>query len=190
MHRDLGRIHGWLGNRGAILRALRRDPLPVGRVLDVGCGAGSMLAAVRRSLGTEVIGVDLRRPPKSPPGVKIIEADAVRAPLPECDVAISLCLAHHLSEQDVIALVRNVGRSARRFVLLDLVRHALPLNLFRALRPVLSPITFADGLISVRRAFTARELGELASEALAGTSYRIAHAVAPLYTRQILDIRY
>ncbi len=99
VHRDLTRVHRWLGNTAAILAALRRDPLPVRRVVDIGCGDGGLLVEIRRRLGVEVVGVDLRAPLPNRTTVPIVEADAVRAPLPEADVAIAVCLIHHLSER-------------------------------------------------------------------------------------------
>jgi SAM-dependent methyltransferase len=122
-HRELIAVHRILGNTGAILDALSRNVRPIRRVLDIGCGNGALLDEIRRKLRVEVLGVDLRPPKRNAFGISIVEADAVRHPLPEADVAISLLVIHHLSEQDIIGLIHNVGRSVPRFVILDLVRH-------------------------------------------------------------------
>lgn len=63
-YRDLAKIHCWLGDTKAIVRAIRRDPLPVHRILDVGCATGVVLEEVGRRLGVEVVGADLRPHPK------------------------------------------------------------------------------------------------------------------------------
>src|ERR1019366_4500851 len=61
-HRALSLTHSLLGNHAAILRALRRDGQAVRRVLDIGCGHGGLLEKVRRKIGAEGLGVDLRPP--------------------------------------------------------------------------------------------------------------------------------
>ncbi len=189
-YRDLTRIHRVLGDTACLISTLRRDPLPVRRILEIGCAQGGVLRHVRERLGVEVVGVDLR-PPAITGSLKIIRADAVRDRLPPADVAFSMYVGHHLSERELVTLIRNVGRSCRRFILLDLVRHPLPLALFRMfVTPFVSPITAADGRLSIRRSYTAAELKRIAGEALAGTGGRCRHSVGPFYTRQIIDIGY
>ncbi len=188
---QLTRIHRYLGDTRAIVRAIRDDPLPVRRVLDIGCGRGGVLKDVQRKLGLEAIGVDLKLPPVPVGPPLIIAADGVSDRLPSADVAFSMYLGHHLSEGDLRQLIRNVGRSCRRFLLLDLVRHALPLAMFKLLMaPVVCPIVATDGQRSIRRSYTPAELIRIACEALAGTSARFRHSTSPLYIRQILDITY
>ncbi len=184
-YRDLTWLHRVLGNTRHVARAIRRDPLPVRRVLDIGCGYGRVSADIRDRLGVEVIGVD-PRPPKDAP-VTIVRADAVRDPLPTADVAYCLCLAHHLDEAELAAMIRNVGRSCRRFLIVDLVRHWLPLGLFQALvAPLFSPVAAIDGATSVRRAYTRTELARIVEST--GVDYR--HSVEPFFTMQSVDIRY
>ena len=155
-YRDLTWLHRVLGNTRHVARAIRRDPLPVRRMLDIGCGFGHVSADVRDRLGVEVIGIDLRPPVNAP--VTIVRADAVRDPLPQADVAYCLCLAHHLDEAELVRMIRNVGRSCRRFLIVDLVRHWLPLGLFRAvIAPFFSRVAAIDGAASVRRAFSPAE---------------------------------
>src|SRR5262245_59912811 len=88
-YRDIARTHDWLGNTAAILRLRREGPRPVRRVLDLGCGQGALLEVIRRDLGVDVLGVDLRRAPASAP-VPIRLGDAVRDPLPKADVALAV----------------------------------------------------------------------------------------------------
>jgi SAM-dependent methyltransferase len=190
-YRDLTRIHRYLGDTAFIVKAIRRDPLPVRSVVDIGCAAGGVLQDIRKRLKVDAVGVDIV--PRGPGDRRhpIIKADAIRDPLPITDLAFSMYLGHHLSEQDVIALIRNVGRFSRRFILLDLVRHPLPLVLFRMfVAPFVSPVVVADGAVSIRRSYTRAELRELTAEALAGSAARFRHSVAPLYARQVVDISY
>ncbi len=190
VHRDLARVHRVLGDDLAILRALRRDAQPVRRVIDIGCGRGALLAKIRRALGVEAIGVDVRAPGRPCP-VPIVQADAVSDRLPECDVALCVLLAHQLDEDELVRMIRNVGRSARRLILMDLVRHPLPLALFRVfVAPFVHPLIGTDGATSIRRAYTPREMRGLARRALAGSTATFRHTVAPLYARQMLDIRF
>jgi len=187
-YQALARTHRWLGNTSAIIRRLRNSERPVRSVLDIGCGQGALLCEIRRKLGVEVVGFDLRPAPESVP-VRILAGDAVADPLPAADVAVSVCLAHHLSEHDIVRLIRNVSRSCRRFILLDLVRHRLPLVLFRTfLCPFLPGINVADGLTSVRRSYTPAELKKIVDRAVRGSGARVRHAVAPCYIRQTVDI--
>jgi SAM-dependent methyltransferase len=190
-YRDLTRIHRCLGDTASVVAALRKDPLPVRRVMDVGCAHGGVLRDVAQRLGVEVVGVDLNPPRLPSPEVPIVRANAVRDPLPAADVAFSMYLGHHLVEEELMELIRNVGRSCRRFILLDLVRHPLPLALFRLfVAPFVSRIVMADGQVSIRRSYTASELSTIAREALAGSGARFRHSVAPLFMRQVLDISY
>lgn len=190
-YRDLAGIHRWLGDTRLICRAIRRDPLPVRRILDVGCATGLVLEDLRRKLGVEAIGVDLAPRPSIASSVEILQADAVRDRLPRADVAFSMYMGHHLPEDDLERLIVNVGRFCRRFILLDVVRHPLPLAFFRfLLAPFLSPITAVDGERSIRRSYTPGELRSIAASALAGTPGQFQHWVAPFYSCQIIDISY
>jgi SAM-dependent methyltransferase len=184
-YRDLARTQCLLRNTAAIFRRLGKKP---GRALDIGCGQGALLEEIREKLGVEVIGFDLR-PAPSGSSVRILTGNAATDPLPEADVALAVCLAHHLSEEDVVSMIRNVSRSCRRFIVLDLVRHWMPLALFRAfLSPFLHPINAADGITSIKRAYTPRELRAMVDEAVKGTNANVVHTVAPFYIRQVVEI--
>jgi SAM-dependent methyltransferase len=187
-HRELQQTHRWLGNTAALLRLLRQDPMPIRRVLDIGCGHGGLLQEIRRRLGAEVIGIDLLPAPAATP-VPILTGDAVTEPLPRADVAVAVYMVHHLSEGDLIRLIRNVSRSSRRFIVFDLVRHRLPLALFRTfVCPLLGSLNALDGVTSIRRSYTPQEMRCAVASALDGSGARFRHTVAPFYTRQVVDI--
>src|ERR1019366_7009702 len=137
-HRALSLTHSVLGNHAAILRALRRDGEAVRRVLDIGCGHGGLLEKVRRQIGAEVLGVDLRPPERCVGKFPILQLDAVRAVAPLC----------------------------------------------------LPRVNVLDGRQSIRRAYTPEEFRSSVARAVAGTGAKFRHTVAPLWIRQMADIRY
>jgi SAM-dependent methyltransferase len=192
-YRQLDAVHGWLGNRRAVLRLLRDCPgRAPGRVLDIGCGHGALLREVRDRLGVDAVGFDLR-PTPSGLDVPILCGNAAVDPLPEADVAVCVATAHHLSAEELVAMIRNVARSCDRLILLDLVRHPVPYSLFRVfLAPLLYRINALDGLTSIRRSFTANEMRRVVDEAVTGASQRkvarLRHTVAPFWIRQVVDI--
>jgi SAM-dependent methyltransferase len=188
-HRDLARVNRLLGTFPTIERFLKQDTQPVRRVVDIGCGGGALLDYLRRHMGVDVIGVDPK--PGEMAGVPVIEADAITAQLPEADVAVSSLVSHHLTPAENIALIRNVGRSCRRFIILDLIRHRLPLVLFSIfICPLIGHVAADDGRQSIRRAFTPEEFAELARAALAGSQGKFSLDVSPLRSRQVIDIRF
>jgi len=190
-HRGISRAHKLLGNHAAIVRALKRDVPGVRRVLDIGCGHGELLKRVRWQIRAEVVGVDLRPPEHGAGEFPILKLDAAREPLPQADVAMCVCLLHHLGEEESVELIRNVGRTCGRFVILDLVRHPVPLALFSAFAPLCLPrVNVLDGSQSIRRAHTAEEFRALMARAVAGTGASFRHSVAPFWIRQMADIRY
>ena len=187
-HRDLERVHRLLGSFPTIERFLRANPRPVRRVLDIGCGGGALLAYLRDRMDVEVIGVDPS--PGHAADVPMVQLDAVRNPLPEADVAISSLVAHHLTPEENVELIRNVGRSCPRFVILDLIRHRLPLVLFTIfICPLIGHEAAADGRQSIRRAFTPGEFAALVREAL-GPGANFSIDVPRFLSRQVIDIRY
>lgn|SRR5215475_3702971 len=190
-YRGIARIHHWLGDTRCIIRAIRRDPLPVRQVLDVGCATGLVMDEVGRRLGVAVVGAEINPHPTISAPVSIVQADARCDYLPLADVAYCMHLGHHLSEDDLVDVIRNVGRSCRRFIILDLIRHPLPLMLFRlGIAPLVGRINAEDGRRSIRRSYTPAEFRRIVESALAGTQGRYRHAVAPFYTRQVIDISY
>ncbi len=186
-HRDLNFVNKCLGTFPTIERFVRNDDKPVRRILDIGCGGGALLEYLQRRLKVEVIGVD-KKPPETA-NVKIIAADAVTERLPDTDIAVCALTAHHLTPEQNIALIRNVGGSCRRFIIQDLIRHPMPLVLFTIfLCPLIGREAAVDGRQSIRRAFTPGEFAEMVRTAIGGTNATFTTDVSPFLSRQIIDI--
>jgi SAM-dependent methyltransferase len=189
--RDIAGIHRFLGDTRAIVKAIDSDPAPVRRILDVGCGTGVVLKHVGDALHVDAVGADIRPRPRVSASVPIVMADACRDPLPDADIAYCMYLCHHLPPQDVVRMIRNVGRYCRRFILLDLVRHPLPLALFRAfVAPFICDVDVEDGRRSIRRSYTPAELREITAVALQGSGATFRFRLTPFWLRQMVDISY
>jgi 2-polyprenyl-3-methyl-5-hydroxy-6-metoxy-1,4-benzoquinol methylase len=188
-HRDLNFVNKCLGTFPTIERFIRSDDRPVRRVIDIGCGGGALLEYLQERMGVEVTGIDLK--PLDHARVTVVAADAVTARLPEADVAVCSLVAHHLTPEQNIALIRNVGRSCRRFIIHDLIRHRMPFVLFTIfICPLIGREAAVDGRQSIRRAFTPDEFGAMVTTALADTRATFTMDVSRFLSRQIIDIRY
>jgi len=188
-HRDLILVNKALGTFPTIERFLRQSDPPVRKVIDIGCGSGALLDHLRRRMNVEVLGVDLKPWPMA--AVPVVTANAITEPLPDADAAVTTLMAHHLTPEENIALIRNVSRSCRRFLIHDLIRHLVPMCGFSVfLCPFIGKEARVDGRQSIRRAFTPRELSELVQTALAGTGGTFTIDVSPFLSRQVVDIRF
>jgi SAM-dependent methyltransferase len=166
---DLRFVNRWLGNRRALLRALRAllSGVAHGRLLDVGCGSGDIPAYLVRALGRPLlaVGLDLKRLHLRalPPEVVPVQADVSRLPFREeaFDVVIASLFLHHFAEEELPSLLRALYAMARRgLIVSDLRRTRLPYLFGRVTFPLLfrSRVSVSDGLLSIRRAFTEDEL--------------------------------
>ncbi|GAA4857860.1 class I SAM-dependent methyltransferase [Actinomycetospora straminea] len=93
-----------------------------GRVLEIGCGTGNVLAAVaRRHPDVELVGIDPdtaaldRARGKLPAGVRLEHAYADDLPLPDADVdrVLSSLMLHHLPPEQQRGALREVRRVLR-----------------------------------------------------------------------------
>lgn len=98
-------------------------------VLDVGCGTGDVLAALRPALpGAHLIGWDVTTPPRTAPGVERHVGDALTNAAP-ADLVLALDVAEHLP--DPLAFLAGLARLAPRQIL----RLPLDLSVLDVLRP-------------------------------------------------------
>lgn len=158
---------------------------PPGRVLsvlDVATGGGDLPIALsrrarRHGLALEVEGCDISEEAihcaraaanRAGEPVRFFRTDAVEDELPgHYDIITSSLFLHHLSDAQVITLLRKVAAGADHVLVSDLIRnrtgYALAWIGTRALSR--SAIVRIDGLRSVRAALTVGEICSLAAQA-------------------------
>jgi 2-polyprenyl-3-methyl-5-hydroxy-6-metoxy-1,4-benzoquinol methylase len=143
-------------------------------LLDVGFGHGDMLRgiarfAAKRNIRADLTGIDLNpsseiaaraaTPPGYAPGVTIAYRTAdVFAYVPEQrpDFIVSALMTHHLSDAQVIDMLRWIDRTALRgWFISDLHRHRVAWLAFRAMAAVSGWHRFVrhDGAVSIARSF-------------------------------------
>jgi SAM-dependent methyltransferase len=205
---DLFRINRRLGGLHSVLAHLRPALARCsGRVtmLDIACGGGDLLRAVAREarargLAFHGVGLDLRPEvlayarahSRGFPELTWVRGDATLLPFPPRSFDLVTCATflHHLSPEQVSELLAQAAALARaRCIIADLVRSRLAALGFRlwSVAARAHAVTRHDGLVSLRRAYTSRELNKLA--AAAGLSYgrlrshrfgRVALVIDPL----------
>lgn len=167
--RDMEFLNRWLGGR-ALVRAARRH----GSVLDVAAGSGWL---ARRAPGVTSLDLSPRNLRLAPPPK--VAADALQLPFAGAsfDAVVSCLFLHHLGDAEIADFLRECNRVARRAIyMMDLQRGWIPEQFLRATRPLFGwhPVFISDGEASVRSAFTASELHDLALRAgLASARVRV-----------------
>ncbi len=179
--RNIARANRWFGGLAAVRYGLDRvldRNLRRATLLDVGTGQGDVPLMARswakaRGLDLEIVGVD-RHPVAARlargHGVPAVIACAGDLPVRSrgVDVVVVSQVAHHLDTRSCILLFRECHRVARLGVVIADLRRSRPAAAgfwlgSRLLR--FDPVTCADGLTSLRRAFSVRQLQRLLEEA-------------------------
>jgi len=180
---NIARANRWFGGTAAVRwglgRALRGVP-PGARLtlFDVGSGLGDVpraAAAWAARRGIQLVPMGLERHPvaarlAAAQGLPTVVGCASAPPVPDKGVDIvSVCMvAHHFEPDSVVELLRTCDRLARRAVIVaDLRRAALAAAAFRCGARLFrfDAVTTGDGITSIRRGFTAGELGALLTRA-------------------------
>jgi 2-polyprenyl-3-methyl-5-hydroxy-6-metoxy-1,4-benzoquinol methylase len=185
--RDLARFNGAMLGHLPVLQWLERATrdLPANRMLtlvDVGCGYGDLLRAVRRwarrrQRHIRLVGIDM-----NPQVVEIARGATVAAdqieyevsevskfkPYYAVDFITSSLVTHHLSDAAIVRFLRLMENTARcGWVIYDLQRSVVPFYFiaFAGALMRLHPVVVYDGRISVARSLTRSEWNELISRA-------------------------
>ncbi len=176
----LSRSVGILWPRVSMLA--RRLGRPV-RILDIATGGGDVPLGIWRcaqkaGLPVDIMGIDISpcalevaqaRAERAQAKLRFVQVDALHDELPgDHDLVICSLFLHHLDECDAIPLLGRLAAAARHMVLVnDLVRSQGGFLLVATAARLLtrSPIVWTDASLSVRAAFTVREMRELARSA-------------------------
>jgi SAM-dependent methyltransferase len=177
--RNLAWINRLLGGV-AVIRAHLPRKLNQGErwtVLDVATGGGDIPRwLARRRPTVELIAGDLHpqmlqlaRQWSAGLPIRFIRCDARRLPFRDHSVDLVLCslMLHHLTEADAVEALRELGRVARRRLVVNDLRRSRTayVLIWLITRFSRNPLTRYDSPVSVERAFTPAELESLARAA-------------------------
>jgi SAM-dependent methyltransferase len=171
--RSLEQVNRWLLGYRPTLAWLKRLPHglrdPV-HIVDVGSGGGDLLRRIAgwarwRGIAVQLTGIDLnpyaaRAAAESTPkelGIAWVTGDAlVYQPETPADIVVSSLMAHHLEDEEIIALLRWMEATAQRgWFINDLQRSAWSCRMFGWMGGMVEWHRFVrhDGPVSFRRAF-------------------------------------
>ncbi|MBI3029968.1 MAG: methyltransferase domain-containing protein [Candidatus Rokubacteria bacterium] len=184
---DISRLNHWFGGarvtRLHLVRLLGAPRAERVTVLDVGSGGADIPIrlvrwARRRGISFRVIALDrerrilevARRRAAAYPEISFVQADALHLPVRGggVDAAISSLTLHHLEPDVAPGLLAEMGRVSRRgFVVNDLMRSRVAYGLVWLATRLFAwnRMSRHDGPLSVRRAYSAREIRSLAERA-------------------------
>jgi 2-polyprenyl-3-methyl-5-hydroxy-6-metoxy-1,4-benzoquinol methylase len=171
--RSLEQVNRWLlGYRPTLawLKRLPREPHVPLHIVDVGSGGGDLLRQIagwarRRGVTAHLTGIDLnpyaaRAAAESTPtelGIVWITGDALAyRPEKRVDIVASSLTAHHLEDEEIVALLRWMEATARvGWFLNDLKRSERASRVFGWVAKMVGWHRFVrhDGPVSFRRAF-------------------------------------
>ncbi len=190
---ELRRVNRLLGDARALKRSLlaevEREGLKSFSVLDVGAGSGELLRTVAlwaREHEREALLVGLELNARSAAAIReesaafscirALRGDALHLPFAggRFDYAICSLFTHHFKDEQVVHILNELGRVARRKVfVIDLHRHPLAYFLYTTVGRLFlhNRLIREDGALSILRGFRPRELDELCQQTrLAGCS--------------------
>jgi 2-polyprenyl-3-methyl-5-hydroxy-6-metoxy-1,4-benzoquinol methylase len=184
---DMARINRWFGPHRALLRLMKDlvSPEEQFSLLDVGAGSGDMGKCIlKRFRHAKVVSLDRRSTNLHNAQRPRVAADAFQLPfLPKTfDFVLCSSFLHHFPDSQVIELVAEVRRVARRaLIILDLERHPLAYCFLPMTKGLFgwSPLTVHDGPVSVAAAFRPAELAALVRAA--GADSTLVHRHRPWF---------
>lgn len=184
---DIRLVNRFAGDTRSLQKTLLKELPNGGRerfsVLDVGAGSGELLRAIadfarRRGLRAELCGLELNR--RSAEAIleesagyreiRAVRGDALALPFADgsFDHVICSLFTHHLSDEQVVRALREMGRvAARRIYVIDLHRHPAAYAAYKAFCVAfrISPLVRHDGSLSILKGFKTDELSALAEQA-------------------------
>ena len=184
---ELERVNRWLGDtralRNTLLKDVEMEGLQSFSVLDVGAGSGELLRvtaswARETKRITRLVGLELNaRSAKAIaeesvdyPQIASVRGDAFRLPFHDDQFEYVICslFTHHFRDPQVVELLREMSRVARRKIfVIDLHRNAVAYLFYTTVGRLFlhNRLIREDGALSILRSFKPEELQQLACEA-------------------------
>lgn len=184
---ELQRVNQWLGDASALRDSLLKDVEAEGlqsfSVLDVGAGSGELLrvaAGWARDTGRDakLVGLELNArsakaildESRQVTQIAAVRADAFCLPFADRQFEYVICslFTHHFRDPQVVALLREMSRVARRKVfVIDLHRDPVAYFFYTTVARLFlhNRIIREDGALSILRSFKTEELKSLGRQA-------------------------
>ena len=180
---ELQWVNQWLGDASALrhtlLREIENSGLQSFSVLDVGAGSGELLRVIAKWAQTgnrraRLCGLEMNArsafaivdESKAFPEITAVRGDAFHLPFAggEFDYAICSLFTHHFTDDQVVAVLRELERVARRrLFVIDLHRHPVAYYFYTTVGRLFlhNRLLREDGALSILRSFKPAELAEL-----------------------------
>lgn len=184
---ELRRVNRFLGDaralRASVLKKIEREDANDFSLLDVGAGSGELLRVMarwarRKKRRANLIGLELNHhaaraiieESRAFTEINVVRGDCLRLPFADdaFDYAICSLVTHHFRDDDVVRVLGELNRVARRGVfVIDLHRHALAYLLYTTLGHLFlhNRLVREDGALSILRSFRPAEFCALARRA-------------------------
>lgn len=184
---ELQRVNRYLGDASALRRSvlalIEREGQARFSLLDVGAGSGELLRVAARWAQTsgrpaQLVGLELNErstraileESKDFSSISAVRGDALRLPFADDEFDYAMCslFTHHLKDEQVVAVLREMMRVARRRIfVIDLHRHPVAYYLYTTVGRLFlhNRLIREDGALSILRSFRPSELRRLALQA-------------------------
>ncbi len=185
--KDIRLVNRFAGDNLALKRTLLREieqaDLHEFSVLDIGAGSGELLRVIAKFARNQkrkanLLGLELNErsaeaileESKDFSEIKSIRGDALNLPFADksFDYAICSLFTHHFTDENIVEILREMSRVARRKIfVIDLHRHKMAYLFYRIFCAAfhISPLVVQDGSLSILRSFSPDELKLLAEKA-------------------------
>jgi len=184
---ELQLVNRWMGDahtlKATLLREVEAQRLTDFSLLDIGAGSGELLrvaATWARQTHRDLRAVGLDLHPRMTESIieeseqfaeiSSVRGDALQLPFADAEFDYVICslFTHHLLDDQVVQVLREMSRVAkRRIFVIDLHRHPVAYFLYTTLGKIVlhNRLLRHDGALSILRSFKSYELLELAERA-------------------------
>lgn len=184
---ELQFVNRWMGDahalKNTLLREIEAQKLSSFSILDVGAGSGELLrvaASWTRQTGRSMRGVGLELNERSAESIneesrhiddiRAVRGDALKLPFGDGEFDYVMCslFTHHFVEEQVVQILREMSRVARRRIfVIDLHRHPVAYFFYTTVGKLFlhNRLLRHDGALSILRSFKADELQVLGQRA-------------------------